>query len=386
METTTDRKTTRIAIAIGSLMFTYWLVLPVALGAYADLYGFVESELGYIASSYSMGIFITTLLSALWINRVGHILQIISGSLVTSIGFLALYLLPSTEVSVIAVHFLTSIGLGITYAVVMILLADSADPTRAYASLFFTQVILGVVGNNLLTRWLNLDNTLPVIYLFMSAIGILCAQLGRFTVRLRGSQIRSGTTLSTFTLRPSLPIALGLASILLVFTGDSGVWVFLERIGSSILDRELGGNLVSINLLAGAIGSLTAAVVSNKMGYLVPMIIAIALSIISIAILNLASAPLLLLTGSFINGWAWNFGAAYRMALVSELDRDRQFVALIPAMQTLGNALGPLLVGSIIVWSSFTAAYWMVATLWILAMLCYYPAWQAHQSMVDNKK
>ena len=386
METTTDRKTTRVAIAIGSLMFTYWLILPVALGAYADLYGFVESELGYIASSYSMGIFITTLLSALWINRVGHILQIISGSLVTSIGFLALYLLPATEVSVIAVHFLTSIGLGITYAVVMILLADSADPTRAYALLFFTQVILGVVGNTLLTRWLNLDNTLPVIYLFMSAIGILCAQLGRCTVRLRGSQIRSGTTLSTFAFRPSLPIALGLASILLVFTGDAGVWVFLERIGSSILDRELGGNLVSINLLAGAMGSLTAAVVSNKMGYLVPMIIAIALSIISIAILNLASAPLLLLTGSFINGWAWNFGAAYRMALVSELDRDRQFVALIPAMQTLGNALGPLLVGSIIVWSSFTAAYWMVATLWILAMLCYYPAWQAHQSMVDNKK
>jgi len=378
-------KNSTLAIVLGSILFIYWLILPVVLGAYSDIYGLQEDRLGTLASIYSLGIFITTLTSTLWITRFPRKSQVMVGALLSTLGFLLLLGHASGDDLTLLYHFISSLGLGIAYAAMMAVLADSTNPTRSFALLFFLQVVVGVVGSQLLTRGVAIEHTLPVVYASMAAIGVLSALLAtRFQESHSASHAVASHSIAPRRM-PPLPIALGLLSILLVFTGDAGVWVFLERIGSAVEDRELGGDLVSINLAAGAIGSLTAAWLANRFGFLLPMVLAIGLSVLSVAMLNLSTGGLALLTASFINGWAWNFGAAYRMALVSHLDSERRFVALIPAMQTLGNAIGPSLVGAIIVWASYSAAYWLVAVLWLAALASYYPAWKAHQSSNNNR-
>ena len=378
-------KNSTLAIVLGSILFTYWLILPVVLGAYSDIYGLQEDRLGTLASIYSLGIFITTLTSTLWITRFPRKSQVMVGALLSTLGFLLLLGHASGDDLTLSYHFISSLGLGIAYAAMMAVLADSTNPTRSFALLFFLQVVVGVVGSQLLTRGVAIEHTLPVVYASMAAIGVLSALLAtRFQESHHASHAAASHSIAPRRM-PPLPIALGLMSILLVFTGDAGVWVFLERIGSAVEDRELGGNLVSINLAAGAIGSLTAAWLANRFGFLLPMVLAIGLSLLSVAMLNLSTGGLALLTASFINGWAWNFGAAYRMALVSHLDSERRFVPLIPAMQTLGNAIGPSWVGAIIVWASYSAAYWLVAVLWLAALASYYPAWKAYQSSNNNR-
>ena len=378
-------KNSTLAIVLGSILFTYWLILPVVLGAYSDIFGLQEDRLGTLASIYSLGIFITTLTSTLWITRFPRKSQVMVGALLSTLGFLLLLGHASGDDLTLLYHFISSLGLGIAYAAMMAVLADSTNPTRSFALLFFLQVVVGVVGSQLLTRGVAIEHTLPVVYASMAAIGVLSALLAtRFQESHSASHAVASHSIAPRRM-PPLPIALGLLSILLVFTGDAGVWVFLERIGSAVEDRELGGDLVSINLAAGAIGSLTAAWLANRFGFLLPMVLAIGLSVLSVAMLNLSTGGLALLTASFINGWAWNFGAAYRMALVSHLDSERRFVALIPAMQTLGNAIGPSLVGAIIVWASYSAAYWLVAVLWLAALASYYPAWKAYQSSNNNR-
>ena len=378
-------KNSTLAIVLGSILFIYWLILPVVLGAYSDIFGLQEDRLGTLASIYSLGIFITTLTSTLWITRFPRKSQVMVGALLSTLGFLLLLGHASGDDLTLLYHFISSLGLGIAYAAMMAVLADSTNPTRSFALLFFLQVVVGVVGSQLLTRGVAIEHTLPVVYASMAAIGVLSALLAtRFQESHSASHAAASHSIAPRRM-PPLPIALGLMSILLVFTGDAGVWVFLERIGSAVEDRELGGDLVSINLAAGAIGSLTAAWLANRFGFLLPMVLAIGLSVLSVAMLNLSTGGLALLTASFINGWAWNFGAAYRMALVSHLDSERRFVALIPAMQTLGNAIGPSLVGAIIVWASYSAAYWLVAVLWLAALASYYPAWKAYQSSNNNR-
>jgi len=378
-------KNSTLAIVLGSILFTYWLVLPVVLGVYSDIYGLQEDRLGALASIYSLGIFITTLSSTLWITRFSRKSQVMVGSFLSTLGFLLLLEHATGDDLTLLYHFLSSLGLGIAYAAMMAVLADSTNPTRSFALLFFSQVVVGVVGSQILTRAVSADHTLPVVYMSMSAIGALSALLAtKFQEPDCASSTVASHSLGSQRV-PPLPIVLGLLSILLVFTGDAGVWVFLERIGSAVEDRKLGGNLVSINLAAGAIGSLTAAWFANRFGFLLPMVLAIGLSVLSVAMLNLSTGGLALLTASFINGWAWNFGAAYRMALVAHLDGERRFVALIPAMQTLGNAIGPSLVGAIIVWASYSAAYWLVSILWLAALASYYLAWKAYQSTNNNR-
>jgi len=375
---------TQLGIMLGSLLFAYWLVLPVILGAYSDLYGLQENQLGMLASGYSFGIFIATLLSTVWITRYPRRTQVIIGALITSFGFLLLKGHANGDYLTLAYHFIASLGLGVAYAALMAVLADSENPTRSYALLFFTQVMIGVSGSILLTRFIETEELLPITYLAMLLVGVFCATLATQLKDTSDPNHLSQTAPAIQRWFPPMPVALGLLSILLVFTGDAGVWVFLERIGAAAEDRELGGDLVSVNLAAGAIGSLAAAWLANRFGYLWPMIAAIALSIASVVMLNLSINKTVLVCASFINGWAWNFGAAYRMALVSQLDKERRFVALIPAMQTLGNAVGPTLVGTVIVWSSYSMAYWVVSILWLGAMMSYYPAWRAYRELQQN--
>ena len=370
-----------LAIVLGSALFTYWLILPVVLGVYSDVFDLQEDQLGVLASIYSLGVFITTLTSTLWITRFPRKHQVMVGALLSTVGFLLLTGHATGDNLTLLYHLISSLGLGIAYAAMMAVLADSINPTRSFALLFFLQVVIGAIASLILTRAVSIGHTLLVVYTSMAVIGLLSALLAVKFQEPDNTSESTGARPAHLGWVPSLPIALGLVSILLVFTGDAGVWVFLERIGSAAEGRVLGGSLVSINLTAGAIGSLTAAWLASRFGFLLPMIIAIGLSVLSVALLNLSTSGSVLLLGSFINGWAWNFGAAYRMALVSHLDRERRFVALIPAMQTLGNAIGPSLVGTMIVWGSYNAAYWLVAMLWLAALASYYPAWRAYKSL-----
>ena len=86
----TDSQITRnsiLAIVLGSILFTYWLTLPVVLGAYSDIYSLQEDRLGVLASTYSLGIFFTTFASSLWITRFSRKGQVMIGSLLSALGF-----------------------------------------------------------------------------------------------------------------------------------------------------------------------------------------------------------------------------------------------------------------------------------------------------------
>lgn len=366
-----------LAILIGSMMFLYWLIMPVVLGSLADSRGYAEDSLGVLASLYAAGTFITTTSSMLWIQRANWIWLIRGGALITIVGFVVV-LSDDSFAALASGHFIASLGLGIAYAVVMALLGEEKQPARGYALVFFLQIVFGIAVSTLLTRNVEPVQVLPTVAVIMIFIGLSSALLAGRLPSSSSKMLQSTATLVKRTLLPPLPVVLGLMAILLVFVGDAGIWVFLERIGHAQHSTEVGGLLVSVNLGAGAVGSLTAVFLSERWGYLWPMAIAIALSVISVAMFSLMGSVPVLLAASFVNGWAWNFGAAYRMGLVSKLDTTGRFTVLIPSMQTLGNTLGPLMAGMLIVRGGYLVAFTVTALLWIAAFVSYYPAWRSY--------
>ncbi len=374
-----------MAILIGSLLFLYWVTLPVVIGALAETRGYAEDRLGLLASLYSAGIFLTTVSSMFWIHRVDWVILVKVGSLLTAIGFALLFINSSFTVLALG-HVVASLGLGVAYAVVMATLGEQEQPARGYALVFFLQVALGVSVSALMTMALSYAQIVSFSAALMIMVGSVCVALAH---RLpSGSRKVAGQDEGHLGISgrwgmalPPVPVLLGLLAILLVFTGDAGVWIFLERIGNARFGQEVGGLLVSVNLGAGACGSLSAAWVSERFGYLWPMVIAIVLSIVSVAMMAMENGVPMLMAASFVNGWSWNFGAAYRMGLVSKLDTTGRFTVLIPAMQTLGNSLGPLMVGYLIVQGGYSLAFLVTALLWIWAFGVYYPAWRRYREM-----
>ena len=291
--------------------------------------------------------------------------------------------LAQDYLALIAAHILASLFTGVAYAVIMALLGDSLHPARNYALVFFLQVVLGIAAGTGLSAFAEAEQVQSVAAAGMVLLASACLLMsGKLPERGTRYGVADGSTGGS-RLFPAMPLVLGLVAIVLVFTGDSGIWVFLERLGAEEHGRTFGGLLVSVNLASGAVGSLTAAWLAERWGYLWPMVVAILLSLVSLALFLLDQYRAALIAGSFINGWAWNFGAAYRMALVAKLDSSGRFTVLIPSMQTLGNTLGPALTGVLLL-SGLAAAFSVIAALWSAALLCYFFAWRTYWSKRDD--
>ena len=374
-----------LAIVIGSLLLLYWLVIPIVLGSLADTRGLSQDQIGWLASSYSAGICVATFASIFWIRKLSWQLLLKTGSLGVACGF-ALITVAEDFQLLLAGHVVASIFTGVAYAVIMALLGDSQHPARNYALIFFLQVVLGVGGSGALALIENAAHVLPIAASSMVILALVCYGLAP---RLPAEGCKDGKLppMNSNSRMMALPIVAALLAIVLVFTGDSGIWVFLERIGAEGHGRAFGATLVSINLAAGAAGSLSAAWLAERWGYLWPMVVAIVLSLASLGLFLADDYRTALIAASFVNGWAWNFGAAYRMALVARLDTSGRYTVLIPTMQTLGNTVGPAMTGLLLVSGGYALAFSTIASLWVAALACYWYGWQGFKRTenVDRK-
>ena len=358
------------AAIISSLVLLYWNFMPVMLGNAAEARGYSDSELGFLASAFSGGLFLTTLSGVFWVRRYDWKLLIKAGSFISALAYLVPLFYESYEVLLVC-NLFASLGGGIGLGVSLSLLGDTKNPARNYAIAFCAQVALGIVASLALS---NIESPILALnsgFILMAALMLLNIYLAKYiphkgvkTGRL--PDIKSGAVLPRKFAIPFLLVA-----IVFVFIGDTAIWAFLERIGAAAHSRSLGGSLVSANLLGGVFGSLAGAVLGIRWGFLLPMTLAIAVSILSALMFAVFGEPWVLILASLINGFGWNFGIAYRMGLVAELDMTGRYIVLVPAMHQLGNTLGPVAAGPLIEMGGFNYVYYFASAVWLIALAFY---------------
>ncbi len=358
------------ASLISALVVLYWQFMPVVLGSVAEARGYSESELGFLASAYAGGLFLTTLSGVFWVRRYDWKVLIRAGSFISALAFIVPIIDVSYEVLLVC-HLLASLGGGLGYGVTLSLLGDTKDPARNYAISFFAQVALGIVATLALS---NIESPILALnsgFVLMAVVMLLNIYLARYIPRKglktgRLQDIEPGTIVPRKFAIPCLLLA-----VVLVFTGDGAIWAFLERIGAAVDSRSLGGSLVTASLIGGVFGSLAGGVLGIRWGYILPMTVAIGVSILSVFMFAVLKQPGELILAALINGFGWNFGIAYRMGLVAELDVTGRYTVLVPSMQTLGNTIGPASAGILIDMGGFNYAYYFASAGWLLALALY---------------
>ena len=146
--------------------------------------------------------------------------------------------------------------------------------------------------------------------------------------------------------------------VMVLFTmGFIGMWAFYERVAHyAELSDTATGNALAIGTLFGTIGAPLAAFLRRR----IPMyycyafsILCIVLTLLMLDLISLTNWIYLLLACSF-QFWI-NAGFCLIMALIAEVDKVGRYVAMIPASESLGSFVGPIVTGIALELSGVTA-------------------------------
>jgi MFS family permease len=355
------------AISINVICFTYYNILALVLGGAADSRGMPESELGFVAAAFTAGVAAINFAGFAWLPRFNWKMLVGVGNVVAALAFLV----PLWKFSFgtwLACNLLAGVAAGLSYGISIASLGRTREPERNFALAYAGQT---VVSASLIFLMPRIDIGLDMFELGQWLVALLMIA-GLFVVpNLPATVSRDATGPKA---RPLVNLShnalvLALALLLLNVMAEGAVWAFLERIAVNAgLTTKYAATVIAISFLAAGAGSVTAAVIATRFGRLLPFLVAIVVSISSVWVMYLFQNPGGYFAGVMLFAAGWNLGSPYRMALATSADVSGRFSTFVPAMQTLGAAIGPAVGGILVVGGSFFYVYVMSTIGWLVTI------------------
>ena len=328
-----------------------YLISPVLVGSAIDSLGLTSDQAGLLIASYFAGYTIITISAVAWLHRV----NMRAAAWLSSFVFIT-SLLVGTLMSGLAGAILTMLvggaGAGMLYGISITIVSQSDDPDRYFGFALASQLLLGsallfagpaYIGPN----W-GYSGILAATAIFVALMSIVIPWTPRAV---------SGTAIDDQGAGSSVPIAsilTGIGAVLVWFTGYSGIYAFVERIG---VDGGLSGHqiglVLSLTIVTGLTGALGAAWLGDRYGKVKPHLIGAAGAVITVILLlgrpELVrySFAIVFLTLSI------NFWLAYMLGGVAAIDTSGRFAVLVTAALGVGATIGPAIAGGLIANSNY---------------------------------
>ena len=344
-------------------------IQPIFLGALAETFSLNGRQLGFIGGAEMGGSCLASLSAVYWFPRVRLRRLAFFALSVGLIGNLATSWVSDYSLLLLVRFTIGFLGSGVLYAMTLGLIGQLKNPDRVIAIAIIFQVLslaVGMVGVPLLMTWWQLPGvTIALALLFSTGFLLLHLLPERVAVETARGASPDGFRF--------LPGAL-LASLIVFSVGLGGVWAFMERIGSSAGFSMVDiGNALAVSGLVGGLGALVAALLGTRLGRLLPIVFALSLEIVTCFLLATKTDWYSYLLAIALFNFCWNLTLPYLMGAIAASDVSGRFMVLIPAAQTGGYALGPLLVGLIMVGDSYQTAAWISMGAFFLCLLMVMP-------------
>lgn len=316
-------------------------VMPLILGVAADAFHLIPTQMGLLGAAMLMGWVGGTLFSFFALHRLNWRFAALGG-----VGLITLGLQASLHVQgVIALDtcwFVLGLGAALPTCVAFEILGQTATPERSFGMMTLTVVlasalVLWLFPLLLIGRWgyAGLVNGLTACFLLQTFL------IPGVPVQGFHSSVRRA---SRAKLRPAALIAV--TAFLIFFTGESGLWAFLERAGREIgLGREQIGVILALLKVIGGIACLSPIILATRLGNRWPFVVGFGASVVAVLLLASAANATLYAAGA----WLWEFFFTvmfcYSNGLISRLDTSGRIVVLVPGAIGLGGAAGPAIAG-----------------------------------------
>jgi predicted MFS family arabinose efflux permease len=362
------------AIATNVVCISYYNIMPLVLGGAADSHGIAEGQLGFAAAAFMGGLALINFTGFAWIRRFDWRLLVLGGNALAALAFLA----PTAAFSYptwVACNLLAGLSTGVSYGVSIASLGDTADPERNFALAYAAQTFVSAGMIFALPR-LPLGFDLFTLGQGAAAAMMLAGLLPAFLLPRQGTKGgHAPAANSRRVVMPRAALTMALFVLLLNVMAEGAIWAFVERIAvSGNLTTEFAATVMAFSFFASGAGSIIAATIATRFGSIKPFIAAVCMSIASVWVLWLGKGQAMFFAGIMLFALAWNLGSPYRMALATRADASGRFATFVPAMQTLGAALGPAAAGLLVINGSFVLVYAMCTVAWLATIVLFLDA------------
>ena len=356
------------AILLAKAAIATFSIAPFLLGSYVDYVGLSTRQASQILSIEIFSIAVANVCAALlWIHKVRCRTWAIRLLLVLMVlNIVCIY--AGNFSTLLALRSLIGLTEGSLLAIGFGLLSASRRPDRSFGLMFAVSLTVGAANVRVLPLYLESAGATGLfINLSLYAVAaLLCSQ---WITKDRIVDTDSGA-LTTPTPTP-IPVkaqstfpAIALIFLLIAnyvyFIGQGGVWSFLERWGlQQGLDLTGIATALSLSLIGGVCGGLTAAWLDTRVGRLIPLSTAIIFAIGSIFLLIYTDSFIYFVVAAFVFNFVNNFGHPYILGLASSIDKSSRLTVLSGALHTGGQATGPFIIGMLVTDTNFVNALWL---------------------------
>jgi hypothetical protein len=344
------------AVTLGTLSIAVLLLLPGLMSALADQYHFNDRELGLFSMADLGGLTLGSLFGAQVLGRVG----IRRGAqwglfLGAAANALSVVVLPSH--AVLALRFIAGLGAGLPVAACYWVVGRSRHVDRNFSIYVVCQGLFGAVALKLVPP---LVQVIGVAGIF-GALAILYV-----AAAILPSWFPSSGDLahSTGAPRVSGVAWAGLTAVLVFFVAQGAVWGYLELIGRrggvAASSVESG---VSLSVIIGMSGPLTAAVLGERFGRLGPLIAGTVMTLTALVLLGSSLDAFRFSIAACLYNIAWNFTIPYQLAVLADADPSGKALVWAAPASLAGLAVGPSVAAVALGTGGLEAVLWLCAAL-----------------------
>jgi len=356
------------ALAISAIGALFYNTLPLYVGAAQDGLNLSNREVGLLPAAFFAGYNLVTVGAFFWIRRWNWRVATTIWLPVAILGLLGSTFFPS-RLGLFLSTAISGGGFAALYGIGTTILADTSNPARWYGMKIALEAVPGAALLFILPSTLIADYGFPgVVYALVGVSLLLSVFLATLPassdVERNSEAVALGSSAEAV---HSFAIWLALLGTLLFFSAASGLWAFIERMGSA-LAFEAGaiGTLLSITLIFATLGSLTTAWIGKRLGNVKPFIVSAVLMILASGILYGTPTFTLYAMGAGLLTFGIGMGLPFAVAEVADLDADGRYIILsVPAIGS-GAMIGPAVAGALAAGDSFN----MILIVSIGAILC----------------
>lgn len=335
-------------------------LLPLWVGALTDHGGFTGQQVGWLAAADVIGIFASSASAIFWVRKLSWRPVVLLGLSVYLLANLAS--LGADEFATLMVlRIIAGIGCGSAYAIALAGLGDHRNPQLAFGLMVTAQVVFGTIGFFAVPRLMGdagISNFLHYLNGWLGITLLLCALFFP-----RSQKSGASAEQSVFTTLLSGRALLVFATTVVYYCGVSAVWGYLERIGVNLgLSSAAVGDLLGIGFAISGLGSLATPWVSKQFGRFITLIVAMALQIITMALLmdkHTFGAYALYASTSIVFQFFWSFSLPLLMDQFNRVDDTGRFIVLCATAFKVGEIAGPPLAAALSSEGDYSAVLWL---------------------------